>query len=560
VLKSKTCHLKFALLAISHLLGEKSGKRIGMKLNIAVIDAEILNKMATTKYKTLRLILGDQLNINHSWFKKVDDTITYVMMEVRTETDYVQHHIQKVIGIFASMQSFAKLLQKHKHKVIYIKLNDKNNLQSFDKNCDLLILQNNFTNFEYQLSDEFRVDEHLNQYAKSLAIPSSVIDTEHFYSSRNELGNLFEGKKMYLMETFYRYMRKKHHILIVDGDKPLHGKWNFDEDNRQKLPKNHKPTTPLLFLNDVTEIETEIKKAKVKTIGTVKATHFLWPINRDQSLQLLDFFVKECLPLFGTFQDAMAPNEWSLYHSRLSFSMNIKLISPQEVVNRAVFEYNKRPEEIEYNQLEGFVRQIIGWREYMRGIYWLKMPEYGALNYFEHTEKLPDWFWTGKTKMNCLKNAIAQSLEFAYAHHIQRLMITGNFALLAGVNPNEVDAWYLGIYIDAFEWVEITNTRGMSQFADGGIVGSKPYVSSATYINKMSSYCTGCYYDKAKKTGDKACPFNSLYWNFYDKHESKLAKNPRIGMMYNVWRKMQPNAKAELLEQADYYLKHINEL
>ena len=548
------------LLAISHLLGVKNGKRIGMKLNIAVIGAEILNKMGTTKHKTLRLILGDQLNINHSWFKKVDDTITYVMMEVRTETDYVQHHIQKVIGVFASMQCFAKLLQQHKHTVIYIKLNDKNNLQSFDKNCDLLILQNNFTNFEYQLPDEFRVDEHLNQYAKSLAIPSSVIDTEHFYSSRYELGNLFEGKKMYLMETFYRYMRKKHHILIIDGDKPLHGKWNFDEDNRQKLPKNHKPTTPLLFLNDVTEIETEIKKAKIKTVGTVKATHFLWPINRDQSLQLLDFFVKECLPLFGTFQDAMAPNEWSLYHSRLSFSMNIKLISPQEVVNRAVFEYNKRPEEIEYNQLEGFVRQIIGWREYMRGIYWLRMPEYRALNYFEHTEKLPDWFWTGKTKMNCLKNAIAQSLEFAYAHHIQRLMITGNFALLAGVNPNEVDAWYLGIYIDAFEWVEITNTRGMSQFADGGIVGSKPYVSSATYINKMSSYCTGCYYDKAKKTGDKACPFNSLYWNFYDKHESKLAKNPRIGMMYNVWRKMQPNAKAELLEQADYYLKHINEL
>jgi deoxyribodipyrimidine photolyase-related protein len=188
------------------------------------------------------------------------------------------------------------------------------------------------------------------------------------------------------------------------------------------------------------------------------------------------------------------------------------------------------------------------------------MPEYATLNYFEHSEKLPTWFWTGKTKMNCLKNAIHQSLQYAYAHHIQRLMITGNFALLAGVNPNEVDAWYLGIYIDAFEWVEITNTRGMSQFADGGIVGSKPYVSSATYINKMSSYCTGCYYDKAKKTGDKACPFNSLYWNFYDKNEIKLAKNPRIGMMYNVWRRMEPIAKAELLEQADYYLKHINDL
>ena len=516
--------------------------------------------MATKKNKTLRIILGDQLNTNHSWFKTVDDTVTYVMMEIRSETDYAQHHIQKVLGIFAAMQQFAKELQQQKHHIIYIKLNDKDNLQRSDKNCDLLISKNKYTLFEYQLPDEYRVDEHLKKYLQSLVIPSNVADTEHFYSTRSELGKLFEGKKMYLMETFYRYMRKKHQVLIVDGDKPLHGKWNFDEDNRQKLPKEHKPTEPLLFVNNVTEIETELKKTTIKTIGTVDSKKFLWPINRAQSIQLLDFFVENCLPLFGTFQDAMAPSEWSLYHSRLSFSMNVKLLSPQEVVNRAIAEYNKRTDEIEYNQLEGFVRQIIGWREYMRGIYWLKMPEYATLNYFEHTEKLPDWFWTGKTKMNCMKNAIDQSLQYAYAHHIQRLMITGNFALLAGVNPDEVDAWYLGIYIDAFEWVEITNTRGMSQFADGGIVGSKPYVSSATYINKMSSYCTGCFYDKAKKTGDKACPFNSLYWNFYDKHESKLSKNPRIGMMYNVWRKMQPNAKADLLEQADYYLKHINEL
>lgn len=231
-----------------------------------------------------------------------------------------------------------------------------------------------------------------------------------------------------------------------------------------------------------------------------------------------------------------------------------------EVVQKAIDAYHKRPDAIEFHQLEGFVRQIIGWREYMRGVYWKKMPEYASLNYFQHDGKLPEWFWTGKTKMNCLKNAITQSLQFAYAHHIQRLMVTGNFALLAGIHPDEVDAWYLGIYIDAIEWVEITNTRGMSQFADGGIVGTKPYVSSAAYIHKMSSYCTGCYYDHSKKTGDRACPFNSLYWNFYDKHESKLSKNPRIGMMYTVWRKMNPAAKAEILEQANYYLTHLKEL
>jgi len=315
-----------------------------------------------------------------------------------------------------------------------------------------------------------------------------------------------------------------------------------------------------LFDNDLTLIEAEIKKATIKTLGVQNSKHFIWPINRKQSLELLDYFVANCLPLFGTFQDAMAPGEWSLYHARLSFSLNIKLISPKEVVDKAIDAYFQNPGMIAYHQLEGFVRQIIGWREYMRGIYWSQMPEYATLNYFEHTAALPEWFWTGNTKMNCLKNALQQSLHFAYAHHIQRLMVTGNFALLAGVHPDEVDAWYLGIYMDAIEWVEITNTRGMSQFADGGIVATKPYVSAAAYIHKMSSYCTGCYYDKAIKVGERACPFNSLYWNFYSKQEHKLSRNPRIGMMYSVWHKMNAETKTAILEQANYYLSNMNDL
>lgn len=513
-----------------------------------------------TKPKTLRLILGDQLNINHTWFRQVDDSITYVLMEIRSETDYAQHHIQKVIGFFAAMRQFAATLQAQNHQVIYLKLNDPTNLQQFDKNCATLIQAHQFMQFEYQLPDEYRVQAHLDAFTNQLDIPFKVSDTEHFYSTRTELATLFEGKKTYLMETFYRYMRKKHRVLMQNDDKPLHDKWNFDEDNRQKLPKNHQPIQPLLFSNNVVEIASEIEKAKIKTIGTVDETQFIWPIDRAQSLQLLDFFIEHCLPLFGTYQDSMTPNAWSLYHARLSFSLNIKLISPKEVVDKAIEAYHSRPDRIAYNQLEGFVRQIIGWREYMRGIYWLKMPEYANLNYFEHSEKLPAWFWTGETKMNCLKHAITQSLQYAYAHHIQRLMLTGNFALLAGVHPDAVDQWYLGIYIDAIEWVEITNTRGMSQFADGGIVGSKPYVSSASYIHKMSTYCADCHYDKSKKKGDKSCPFNSLYWNFYDRHEAKLAKNPRIGMMYKVWHKMEPEARSALLEQAAYYLKHVDAL
>ena len=509
--------------------------------------------------KTLRLILGDQLNSNHSWYNNVNDSVTYVMMEIRSETDYAKHHIQKVIGIFSAMRYFKYDLITKNHKVIYIYLNDNNNLNSFEKNIKNLISLYNFTHFEYQLPDEYRVDLDLKNLCKTISISNAVVDSEHFFTTRNELGDFFEGKKIYLLESFYRAMRKKHNVMM-DGDKPLTGQWNYDGENRKKLPKNHKLILPIVFNNDVSLIYEEIIKATIETIGTVDANNFVWPINRLQSLELLDFFAEHCLQLFGSYQDAMTPNEWSLYHSRISFSMNVKMISPQEVIERCIEEWRKRPNEIEFNQLEGFVRQIIGWREYMRGIYWSKMPEFASMNFFNNQEKLPDWFWTGKTKMNCLKDAINQSLQFAYAHHIQRLMITGNFALLAGIHPDEIDAWYLGIYIDAFEWVEITNTRGMSQFADGGIVGTKPYVSSASYIDKMSHYCGGCFYKKALKTGEKSCPFNSLYWNFYDRNEAKLSKNPRIGMMYNVWRKMKPEDKTALLEQADYYLKNINEL
>lgn len=511
------------------------------------------------KNKTLRLLLGDQLNSNHSWFATVDDSVTYVMMEVRTETDYALHHIQKIVGFFTAMRAFAENLQSMGHQVIYLKINDSNNLQSFEANLEKMLKTSDYTKFEYQLPDEYRVDVMLRNFASGLSIPVSVYDSEHFFTTRTELDVFFQGKKTFLMESYYRALRKKHQILM-EGDYPITGQWNYDSENRKKLPKNHKPTTPLVFNTDVSVLMEELLQNDLKTIGTIDAKQFIWPINRAQSLQLLDFFVAECLPFFGSYQDAMAPNEWSLYHSRLSFSLNTKMISPSEVISSAIAEWGKNPERITYHQLEGFVRQIIGWREYMRGIYWLKMPEYASLNYFDHHEKLPDWFWTGKTKMNCLKDTIGQSLNFAYAHHIQRLMVTGNFALLAGVHPDEVDAWYLGIYIDALDWVEITNTRGMSQFADGGIVGTKPYVSSASYMDKMSHYCGGCYYQKAKKVGEKACPFNSLYWNFYDKHEDKLANNPRIGMMYNVWRKMKPEDKTALLEQADYYLKHINTL
>jgi len=511
------------------------------------------------KDKTLRLILGDQLNYQHSWYENKSDNVWYVLMEIRQETDYVHHHIQKVIGFFASMRNFAAYLEKEGHQVIYYQLDDKENKHSLAENIQHIIKAYEIERFEYQYPDEYRLDQHLEQICQEIDQPSEGYSTEHFLSERLALAEFFEGKKQYLLESFYRHMRKQYDILM-EGEDPLTGQWNYDADNRKKLPKKHEPVKPFIFDKDVSAIYKMIIDEGIETIGEVEAKHFIWPTSREEALELLDFFLEKCLPLFGTYQDAMTPDYWALYHSRLSFCINTKMLSPLEVVQKAEQYWKAHQEEIDISQIEGFIRQILGWREYMRGVYWAHMPEYAEKNYFDHQRKLPEFFWTGKTKMACLSHAIEQSLHYAYAHHIQRLMLTGNFALLAGIHPDKVDEWYLGIYIDAIEWVEITNTRGMSQFADGGIVGTKPYVSSANYIDKMSHYCKTCHYDKKKKVGDQACPFNSLYWHFYNRHESLLSNNPRVAMMYRTWERMGSEKQAEIIDQAEKYLEKLDTL
>jgi deoxyribodipyrimidine photolyase-related protein len=506
--------------------------------------------------KTLRLILGDQLNIQHSWYQKADSNVTYVLMEMRQETDYTTHHIQKVAAFFAAMRAFADNLRDQGHKVEYIKLNDVKNTQSLTENLSKLIEAQKFNRFEYQLPDEYRLDQQLSLFVEKLNIPWETFDSEHFITTRSEVGEFF-GKKNYLMETFYRQIRKKHGWLM-DADQPVGGQWNFDKENRKSLPKGKKVVVPLVFENEVADILEMLHQHGVKTIGTIDGTMLLWPITRRQGLEILDFFFKKCFGDYGNFQDAMSKDQWSMYHSRISFALNVKLIGPKEVVERAI-DFG-RQNDVPLAAIEGFVRQIVGWREFIRGVYWAKMPEYASLNQLGHNRKLPDFYWTGKTKMACMEDSISQSLEKAYAHHIQRLMITGNFALLTMTHPDEVDQWYLGIYIDAIEWVELPNTRGMSQFADGGILATKPYVSSANYINKMSNYCSGCHYDFKKKIGEKACPFNSLYWNFLMVHEEQLSKNGRMNMMYAQLNKMNTEQKNEIREQAELYLDRVDTL
>ncbi len=499
--------------------------------------------------KTLRLVLGDQLNREHSWLKTVDESHLYVMFEMRQETEYVRHHIQKVIGFFAAMRNFKQELESAGHQVIYFSINDERNRHDLGKNLEAIISEENIDRFEYILPDEYRLDQQLNEICDQLQIPSTYCDSEHFYTSRDELAHFFKGKKQFLMESFYRYMRRKHHVLM-QGDQPEGGKWNYDQSNRKKWKGTPEIPPALVFENDVSEIVEDIERAGIETIGNWSGGWFPFPVNKQQAELQLQYFCEHLLPHFGDFQDALHTQEQFLFHSRISFAMNTKIISPKLVVDQVRSYFHQNEESIHISQAEGFIRQIIGWREYMRGIYWKEMPGYAQMNALDNIQPLPNFYWTGHTRMNCLSTSIKNSLDNAYAHHIQRLMITGNFALLAQVHPDEVDQWYLGIYIDAIQWVEITNTRGMSQYADGGIIATKPYVSSASYINKMGNYCQECTYDRTKRVGENACPFNSLYWNFLDEKKEKLQSNRRMGMMYNLLSKIPETEMEQIRERA----------
>ena len=508
--------------------------------------------------KTLRLILGDQLNLQHSWFDNSDENIIYLMAEMRQETDYVKHHIQKVVAFFLSMRNFANELRSNNHIVDYLYINDDNNKQDLEKIIEQSILKHNIKSFEYLLPDEYRLDEQLKSICNHIKIKSAAVDSEHFYTTRNELNTFFEGKKLLLMENFYRMMRKKHDVLMVGGN-PEGNQWNFDHDNRKKYTGQVPIPREKTFDIEISTILAEIDKAGIKTFGNIDVNKFVWPTSRGECLEVLDYFCNNLLQYFGDYEDAMHTDEKFLFHSRLSFAMNSKMLSPKEVIENVVDFYHENAEKISISQVEGFVRQILGWREYIRGIYWREMPDYAIKNHLQNTNKLPDFFWTGKTKMNCLNKAINQSLDDAYAHHIQRLMVIGNFTLLTQIHPDEVDAWYLGVYIDAIEWVEMPNTRGMSQYADGGIIATKPYVSSGSYINKMSNNCAKCHYNVKEKFGDKACPFNSLYWNFLDEKKEYFKSNQRMGMMMNMLGKMNPEELYKIKVKANEIIDNLDD-
>lgn len=469
-------------------------------------------------------------------------------MEMRQETDYVLHHAQKIISIFAGMRALAKRLEAQGHRVHYLRIGDPKNTQTIEGNIKALIAKHGCQKFEYQQPDEWRLDNQLSTICKGLPIPSEMVSSEHFYTERLETSELFNTQKQWLMERFYRQMRVKHRVLIDASKKPAGGQWNFDHENRKRW--NGTPTEPIDHArrHDHSSLWAEIQAADVASFGEPQHKAFRWPVNREEALDDLERFISDVLPHFGEFQDAMSTQSWRLFHSLLSFALNVKMLNPREVVARAEAAWQQ--ERISIATAEGFIRQILGWREYIRGVYWFRMPEYQDSNHFAHDTPLPTWFWTGKTKMQCVSKAVGQSLEHAYAHHIQRLMITGNFALLAGIDPSALHRWYLGIYIDAFEWVELPNTIGMSQFADAGLLATKPYVSSAAYIDRMGDYCKGCHYDKKLRIGENACPFNALYWDFFMRNAGALSGNHRLGMVYRQIEKMDSDTTTSLQHRA----------
>lgn len=507
--------------------------------------------------KKLRLILGDQLNASHTWFNAVDDNTLYVMMEIKQETGYVVHHAQKVIAIFAAMRAFQADLIAKGHQVVYLSISDPNNAHDFDQNLCKIIKDYAIEQFEFQAPDEYRVDQLLDTFVNQLDIPFKKVSTQHFLTDRGEASRFF-GDGKWLMERFYRHMRLKHQILLDEKQKPVGGQWNYDKENRKKW--NGKP--PILEdarpHHDHSALWAEISQQQIKTMGQPSADAFRWPVDRTESLAVLEHFIAHNLVNFGAYQDAMHSESFRLFHSLISFSLNVNMISPAEVIAKAEQAYVEKSYPLA--AVEGFIRQILGWREFVRGFYWAHMPDLQQSNFFEHEKPLPSWFWDGNTNMNCLKQSINQSLEHAYAHHIQRLMVIGNFALLMGLNTDAIHQWYLGIYIDAFEWVEMPNTLSMSQYADGGLLATKPYVSSASYINKMSNYCGDCAYSHKTRVGENACPFNSLYWDFFQKKQPKLAKNPRLGIVHMQLDKMSLEDKQAITKQASLYINNVEQL
>ncbi len=494
-------------------------------------------------------MLGDQLSDSLSALADLDPARDVVLMaEVQAEATYVRHHKQKIALIFAAMRSFALRLEARGVTVRYVRIDDPANAHSIVGELHRALDDLQLTAVAITECGEWRLAQALAAFAGVASVPVEIRPDARFFCSHDRFRRWASGKKQLRMEFFYREMRKETGLLL-DGDQPVGGQWNYDAENRKKLTKGLRPPARLRIKPDAvaTDAIADVARLFPDHFGTLDA--FGWPTTAEHAETVLSDFLSNILPGFGDWQDAMSEGQPWMWHGLISTSLNLGLLDPLDICRRAEAEY--RAGRAPLNAVEGFIRQILGWREFVRGIYWLKVPEYRERNFLDADRTLPWVFWSGETDMACVADAVASTRDHAYAHHIQRLMVTGNLAMLLGVHPDALDDWYMTVYADAYEWVEMPNTRGMATFADGGIVGSKPYAASGAYIDRMSDYCGPCRYDVKAKAGEGACPFNRLYWGFLERNRDRLRDNVRLAMPYRTLENFGPEKRKALLAEAE---------
>lgn len=504
--------------------------------------------------KVLRVVLGDQLNRNISSLAGINAKTDLILLcEAREEYTHVKQHQKKIVFLLSAMRHFAKELKAQKFKIEYVALDDVNNTQSISSEIQRISQLHQADKIVITYPGEYRILQALEAFQQVTKIPLEIREDDRFLATRDEFAEWATDRKKFTMEFFYRAMRKKYQILM-NGEQPVGGKWNYDKENRKfsakMTPPPHYQAAPdTITLQAIKLVDENFSDH----FGNIQPFYF--GITHVQAVQALDLFINERLKNFGDYQDAMLENEPWMYHAHIGFYLNAGLLLPMECIERAATAYSQG--KVSINSAEGFIRQILGWREYIRGIYWLKMPAYKNLNFFNAKRALPEFYWTANTNMNCLKQCVTETQRNAYAHHIQRLMVLGNFALLAGLEPKQVAEWFLIVFADAYEWAELPNVSGMALFADGGLLGSKPYAASGAYINKMSNYCHSCTYKVTQKNGADACPFNYLYWDFLIRNRSKLQNNQRLRMIYALLENMEPTRVKAIETDADRFFKQL---
>jgi len=501
------------------------------------------NRMRSAR--KLLFVLGDQLDAKMPALADLDRDLDAVLMaEVREEAEHVPSHRQRTTLFLSAMRHFALELIDRGYRVRYVRLDDRANTQSLGSELERAVETLGPERVHAVRPGDYRVEALVRETAEARDVPLEISEDTSFTCSVEDFEAWAgDGRVELVMEFFYRQRRRALDVLMDEDGKPVGGKWNFDEENREafksapEVPKPYQPRP-----DDVTkEVMQLVERTWPDAPGRMDGFH--WPVTRSEAQRALRDFVENRLQNFGTYEDAMWAGEPVLFHSRLSSSLNLKLLRPQECIDAALEAYEDG--RVAENDIEGFVRQIIGWREFIRGVYYREGPGYLRRNGLRHYGALPDFFWTGETAMNCLKHCIGEVLDNGWGHHIPRLMVLGNFALTAGVHPAAINDWFLAMYVDAVDWVTAPNVIGMSQHADHGVVGTKPYAGSANYINKMSNYCEDCRYDPKQRTGADACPFNTFYWDFMIRHRERFADNRRMGLaLKNVDRLDEAERKA----------------